>query len=156
MGGAQMQGTGVASKIAMTVVTSTGISDIRLLTYFSIVFTIFMTEFVSNLASIAMMCPIIINISLEIMQNDLQMSKEELMVGFKDDSISPWMILMPTIAVPFAAVCAFMTPWSSPMNAMAYGTGHVPLPRMLKNGFTIDVLCSVAIWLVLQLVPLIW
>jgi sodium-dependent dicarboxylate transporter 2/3/5 len=33
-------------------------------------------------------------------------------------------------------------------NALAYGTGLVPLPRMMKNGIMLDIAGAAAIWLV--------
>jgi len=69
----------------------------------------------------------------------------------------PLVAMTPVVAVPLAAVCSFMTPWASALNAMAYGTGHVTFGQMLTFGFIMNVLCSLIIFMtVTSLVPIIW
>ncbi len=52
------------------------------------------------------------------------------------------------LATGLACSFGFMLPVSTGPNALAYGTGHVPLPRMIKSGIFLDIVGAVAIWLV--------
>ena len=52
------------------------------------------------------------------------------------------------LATGLACSFGFMLPVSTGPNALAYGTGHVPLPRMIKSGIFLDITGAVAIWLV--------
>jgi sodium-dependent dicarboxylate transporter 2/3/5 len=51
-----------------------------------------------------------------------------------------------------ASSLSFMLPVGTPPNALAYGTGRVPLSRMMRTGFVLDLLAAcvllvVATWL---------
>lgn len=53
--------------------------------------------------------------------------------------------LQPALAVCLAASLAFMLPVSTPPNAVVYGSGCVPLLKMVRHGFVLDVVSIVAI-----------
>jgi sodium-dependent dicarboxylate transporter 2/3/5 len=136
--GNQIFSTGLAKTLAVEFISVTGINDIYLLTAATTVLTITLTEMLSNLATIAMLCPIILAIAQQI-------------------NPDPSIAMTPVVAVPMAAMCSFMTPWASAINGMAYGTGHVTLAQMLKFGLVMNMICSVVIFcLVTHLVPLVW
>ncbi|WP_394194393.1 anion permease [Microbacterium foliorum] len=52
---------------------------------------------------------------------------------------------MPALAATFAASFGFMLPVSTPQNAIVYGSGCVPITRMLRSGISFDILGGVLI-----------
>lgn len=89
------------------------------------VFTIFLSELMSNTALVAMMIPILSPISESL-------------------GIHPYLLMIPaTIASSFA----FMMPIGTPPNAIVYASGHVRMPQMLKAGFVLNILG--AFWIAL-------
>ncbi|MFN7802434.1 MAG: SLC13 family permease [Planctomycetaceae bacterium] len=62
--------------------------------------------------------------------------------------------LAPALGATFGASLGFMLPVSTPCNAIVYGTGLVPLPRMIRYGLLLDVVgVAVIILLVRFLLP---
>lgn len=82
---------------------------------------LFTTEIVSNTALAATLIPILLEL-------ELAQGLEALSLAFPA-----------TIAVSLA----FMMPIATPPNAIAYGIGHVPLPKMLMAGLIMNILCIV-------------
>jgi sodium-dependent dicarboxylate transporter 2/3/5 len=52
----------------------------------------------------------------------------------------------PAIGVGLAATCGFIFPVSTPPNAIVFGTGQVPLRRMIQVGILLDVTALVVVW----------
>jgi sodium-dependent dicarboxylate transporter 2/3/5 len=64
--------------------------------------------------------------------------------------------LEPALAATMAASLGFMLPVSTPCNAIVYGSGYVPLGRMIRYGVLLDVVgVFVVVALVRLLVPLL-
>lgn len=64
--------------------------------------------------------------------------------------------LEPALAATMAASMGFMLPVSTPCNAIVYGSGYIPLTRMIRYGLLLDVVGIVVIvTLVRVLTPLI-
>lgn len=63
--------------------------------------------------------------------------------------------LAPALGATFGASLGFMLPVSTPCNAIVYGTGLVPLPRMIRYGLLLDIV-GVAVIIVLIRVLLPW
>jgi len=62
----------------------------------------------------------------------------------------------PALGAGLAATCGFIFPVSSPPNAIVFGTGLVPLPRMIRTGLLLDISSFLVIWLgMLALTPLL-
>ncbi|HET9480568.1 MAG TPA: DASS family sodium-coupled anion symporter [Candidatus Polarisedimenticolia bacterium] len=62
----------------------------------------------------------------------------------------------PALAVGLAATCGFIFPVSTPPNAIVFGTGLLPLPRMIRVGVLLDVTSFFVVWLgLLALDPLL-
>ena len=62
----------------------------------------------------------------------------------------------PALATGLAATCGFLFPVSTPPNAIAFGTGRVPLTHMIRAGALLDAACVVVVWLgILLLRPLL-
>ena len=126
--GKQMVETGFAEAVSRGFVAATGLESLWALTALVTVFTIFFTEVCSNTASANMLVPIVIAVAQEM-------------------GVSP---LPPALAVGLAASCAFMLPIATGPNAIAYGTGRVPLPAMMRTGAGLNLICAGAI------VGLVW
>ncbi len=75
-------------------------------------FVIALTELASNLASTAMILPILAAVATEA-------------------GIPPLLLLVPATV---AASCAFMLPAATPPNAILFGTGHFTIPQLVRAG----------------------
>ncbi len=95
----------------------------------------FLTEITSNLATSAMILPILASLSEKL-------------------SINP-LILM--IATTIAASCAFMLPSATPPNAVVFSSGYLEISDMAKKGFILNLISIIIITLFAYfLIPLIW
>jgi sodium-dependent dicarboxylate transporter 2/3/5 len=93
-----------------------------------------LSEFASNTASATLLIPVVIATAGQ--------------VGF--DPVAP------AVAAALATSCAFVFPVSTPPNAIVFGTGRVPLTRMMRTGVLLDVATVVVIWTGMQvLAPLL-
>ncbi len=62
----------------------------------------------------------------------------------------------PALGATFGASLGFMLPVSTPCNAIVYGTGYVPLTRMIRYGLLLDVVgVGVIVVMIQLLLPLI-
>ncbi len=77
-----------------------------------------LTEVSSNTATISLSLPIMASLAQAI-------------------EAHPFLLLIPTT---LAASCAFMLPVSTPPNAIVYGSGRVPIAKMVIAGFWLDLL----------------
>ncbi len=77
-----------------------------------------LTEVTSNTATISLSLPIMASLSQAI-------------------EVHPLLLLIPTT---LAASCAFMLPVSTPPNAIVYGSGRVPIMKMVIAGIWLDIL----------------
>ncbi|MGD8316637.1 MAG: DASS family sodium-coupled anion symporter, partial [Myxococcales bacterium] len=125
--GAQMFDTGLAAAISHWFLDVTGIRSLWGLTAALIVFTIFFTEACSNTASSNMIVPLAIAAAVEL-------------------EVSP---LAPALAVGLSASCAFMLPIATGPNAVAYGTGLVTMPQMMRAGFVLNIVAALTLLAVL-------
>jgi sodium-dependent dicarboxylate transporter 2/3/5 len=92
------------------------------------------SETTSNTASANMVVPVVIALS-------------------KAADVDP---LMPALGATFGASLGFMLPVSTPCNAIVYGSGYIPIGRMMRYGFLLDVVgVVVVIGMVRLLVPLL-
>ena len=108
-------------------------TTLGLVVLFAIIATL-LTETTSNTATANMMIPVAIAVS-------------------QAAGVPP---LQPALAVCLAASLAFMLPVSTPPNAVVYGSGCVPLTKMIRHGLALDVVAVVAvIATVYWLVPLV-
>ena len=86
-----------------------------------VIFSIILTEFMSNTASAAMMLPLLFTLA-----NQLH--------------INPMILVLPAT---FAASYGFMLPVGTPPNAMVFSSGFVPQKDMLKAGLILNILFSI-------------
>jgi sodium-dependent dicarboxylate transporter 2/3/5 len=127
--GSLLADTGLAETIGKSSSEALGLSTIVAVTAFAIVLAILVSETTSNTASAAVVVPIIIPIA-------------------QAAGIDPF---VPALAATFAASFGFMLPVSTPQNAVVYGSGVVPITKMIRSGITFDVAGALLILLLLPL-----
>ena len=88
-----------------------------------VAFVIFLTELSSNTASAALLVPIFYSMA-------------------KEFNLPAAQLILP---LGIAASCAFMLPVGTPPNAIAYATGRIPQPVMLRAGFVLNLLFIILI-----------
>jgi len=118
--------TGLAHAMGDGVVSQLGQPGLWLLVAGGIVMGLALSEATSNTASTNVMVPLIIPIALA----------------------SGLPAIPVALATGLACSFGFMLPVSTGPNALAYGTGLVPLPRMMKSGIFLDIAGATAIWVV--------
>lgn len=91
---------------------------IILLILFLIAAVNFLTEITSNLATTAMLMPILAPMALSI-------------------DIHPYMLM---VSAAIAASCAFMLPVATPPNAVVFGSGYLKISDMIKVGFWMNII----------------
>ena len=95
----------------------------------------FLTEVTSNLATTAMLLPILAPMAVAM-------------------NIHPYFLL---IAATLAASCAFMLPVATPPNAVVFGSGHLHIKDMVRTGIWINAISILLITLIVYfLLPVIW
>ena len=95
----------------------------------------FITEMSSNMATTAMLLPVMIPLSNII-------------------GVHPYLLLTGTT---LAASCAFMLPVATPPNAVVFGSKLLTIPDMVKAGFLINVASIIIILIVIYYgLPLFW
>ncbi len=85
-----------------------------------------LTEVTSNMATTAMLLPVLVTIALAI-------------------EVHPYFLL---VAATLAASCAFMLPISTPPNAIVFGSGFLKIEDMFKNGVWMNLISIITITLV--------
>lgn len=95
----------------------------------------FLTEISSNLATTAMLLPVLAPMALTI-------------------DVHPYILM---VAATVAASCAFMLPVATPPNAVVFGSGYLRIPDMVKAGFGMNVISILLLTLFVYFVlPLLW
>jgi sodium-dependent dicarboxylate transporter 2/3/5 len=126
--GALLAETGLAETIGQGASENLNITNIVAITVFSAILAILISETTSNTASAAVIVPIVIPLCQAI-------------------GVDPF---VPALAATFAASFGFMLPVSTPQNAIVYGTGAVPITRMIRTGLFFDILGAA---LIITIVP---
>ena len=95
----------------------------------------FLTEITSNLATTAMLLPILAPMALAL-------------------DIHPFILM---VGATTAASCAFMLPVATPPNAVVFGSGYLTIPDMVKTGIWLNVISILLLSAVVYfLLPQIW
>lgn len=95
----------------------------------------FITEVTSNLATTAMLLPILAPVAISL-------------------ELNPYMLM---VATTVAASCAFMLPVATPPNAVVFGSGYLKISDMIKTGFWMNLISIIILsFAVYILLPLIW
>ncbi|MDX1471206.1 MAG: DASS family sodium-coupled anion symporter [Flavobacteriaceae bacterium] len=126
--------SGLAQWIGNQMTTLMGITTI-LLILIIIAAVNFLTEITSNLATTAMLLPVLAPMALAI-------------------DMHPF-VLMTAAAV--AASCAFMLPVATPPNAVVFGSGYLRIPDMFKKGIVMNLISIILLTaFVYYLLPELW
>ncbi|MFB4271235.1 SLC13 family permease [Nonomuraea sp. GTA35] len=128
--GSLLEGTGLARTIGSSAGSALGLGSVFAITAFAVVLAVLVSETTSNTASAAVVVPIVIPIAVAA-------------------GVNPF---VPALAATFAASFGFMLPVSTPQNAIAYGSGVVPITTMIRSGVSFDVLGAL---LIIVLLPLL-
>jgi len=95
----------------------------------------FLTEITSNLATTAMLLPVLAPLALEV-------------------GVHPFGLM---VGAAVAASCAFMLPVATPPNAVVFGSGYLKIPDMVSRGVILNLFSIVLISvMVYWLLPLLW
>jgi len=132
--GELMVKTKLAHAIGQGMVSLFGIQSVWSLMGVSILTALVLTELASNTAATSMLVPVVIAIA-------------------HSANFSP---VPPVLATCMVASLVFVLPVSTPPNAIVYGTGRVPILRMIQAGLILDVVGGIVIWCLLRvLCPLL-
>lgn len=132
--GEMMVKTELAHTIGRGMVGLFGIESVWSLMGVAILTALVLTELASNTAATSMLVPVLIAIS-------------------HSANFSP---IPSVLAACMAASLAFVLPVSTPPNAIVYGTGRVPILRMVQAGLLLDMIGGIVIWCLLRvLCPLL-
>ena len=102
---------------------------------FFILIIFFLTEITSNLATTAMILPVLASLAFEI-------------------GVHPFGIM---IGAAVAASCAFMLPVATPPNAIVFGSGYLKIPDMVSRGIVLNIFSIILIAVMVYFIlPLLW
>jgi len=133
LGGLMFQ-TKLAEALGRGLLDLFGATSVWGLTLAGIYLAIIATETTSNTATATMVVPVMISVAQA--------------AGFNP--------IPPAIGATVGASFAFMLPVSTPPNAIVYGSGLVPITRMLRAGTLIDLTGGILLWAALRLLlPLV-
>ena len=95
----------------------------------------FLTEITSNLATTAMLLPVLVSMASAI-------------------GVHPYFLL---VGATVAASCAFMLPVATPPNAVVFGSGYLKIEDMVKKGVWMNMISIILLTLAVYFIlPLIW
>ena len=95
----------------------------------------FLTEITSNLATTAMLLPVLVPMALTI-------------------DVHPFILM---VGVAVSASHAFMLPVATPPNAIVFGSGYLSIPDMVKTGFAMNVISIIVLtFFVYFVLPQLW
>lgn len=122
--------TGSAAWIAYGFTALLGTPSTVLLVVLLVLLVNFLTEITSNTATTSMMMPIVISIAVQ--------------AGADAKAVA--------MGVAIGASLAFMLPVATPPNAIAFGTGKIPLHTMVRVGFAMNLMSWVVVCAVMLFV----
>ncbi|MEE9373168.1 MAG: DASS family sodium-coupled anion symporter [Saprospiraceae bacterium] len=95
----------------------------------------FLTEITSNLATTAMLLPVLAPLALTV-------------------DVHPYLLM---VGATVAASCAFMLPVATPPNAVVFGSGYLTIPDMFKTGIWMNIISIILLTLITYfLLPIVW
>ena len=121
--------TGLAESIGVNLTSLLPLSGEFGLLVASVIVAVLISETTSNTASANMVVPVVIAIA-------------------KAQGADP---LIPALGATFGASLGFMLPVSTPCNAIVYGSGYIPLMKMVRYGILLDVFGAIVIIVLLSL-----
>lgn len=127
--GAMLSGSGLAETLGAALSALPGTSSSFVITLIAVALAILISETTSNTAAAAVIVPVVVPLA-------------------QATGVDP---LVPALAATFGASFGFMLPVSTPQNAIVYGSGCVPITRMVRTGVSFDLLGGALIVLLLPL-----
>ena len=115
--GALAEKTGLAKAIGVGLCDFLPISSEFAMLCFATTIAVMVSEATSNTASAQIIVPIVIEVA-------------------RAAGIDP---IVPALGATFGASLGFMLPVSTPCNAIVYGSGYIPLTRMIRYGLILDI-----------------
>jgi sodium-dependent dicarboxylate transporter 2/3/5 len=95
----------------------------------------FLTEITSNLATTAMLLPVLVSLATAI-------------------DVNPYFLL---VGATLAASCAFMLPVATPPNAIVFGSKYLKIEDMVKKGIWMNIISIIILTLIVYFIlPIIW
>ena len=130
--GAMVAATGLAEVMGQGIAGLLPLNTVVPLTFAAALFTLILSEAMSNTAATTIAVPIVISIA-------------------QAAGLNP---IAPAVAAGLAASLAFVLPVSTPPNVIVYASGKVRITQMIKHGIILDVVAVVVVpSMVLLLVP---
>lgn len=123
--GRQLFDTGLAHALGSATIGLLGQPSLWTLIAAGIVLSILVSEAASNTASATVMVPVMIAVA-------------------QSAGVNPVPVALATC---LACSFGFLLPVSTGPNALAYGTGHVTIPEMIRAGFALDLVGAVTLFL---------
>jgi len=120
--------TGLAETLGNSIADALGFTSLLAVSAISAIIAILISETTSNTASATIVVPIVIPIA-------------------SAAGLDP---LIPALAAVFGASFGFMMPVSTPQNAVVYGSGMIPITKMVRSGAVFDV---IGLILIVLLIP---
>ncbi|MDY0781422.1 DASS family sodium-coupled anion symporter [Tenacibaculum sp. IB213877] len=128
------ESSGLANWIGSQLTSLNGIS-IFIIVFILIASVNFLTEITSNMATTAMLLPILVSLAPVI-------------------NVHPYILL---VSATVAASCAFMLPVATPPNAVVFGSGYLKIEDMVKKGVWMNLASIIILTLIVYYVlPLVW
>jgi len=115
--------TGLAETMGGSLSDMLGVSSLLGLTLLATIIAVIISETTSNTAAVGVVVPIVIPLA-------------------EAAGVNP---VIPAVAAIFGASFGFMLPVSTPPNAIVYGTGMVPIMKMVRSGIVFDIVGIVLI-----------
>jgi solute carrier family 13 (sodium-dependent dicarboxylate transporter), member 2/3/5 len=126
--GTLLSDTGLAETIGTGIANIFGFTSVLAVSAVSAVIAVVISETTSNTASATIVVPIVIPVA-------------------NAAGIDP---LVPALCALFACSFGFMLPVSTPQNAVVYGSGMIPITKMVRSGIVFDI---IGLTLIVLLVP---
>ncbi|MGX6447931.1 SLC13 family permease [Patulibacter sp. S7RM1-6] len=121
--GGLLADTGLAKVVGTNLADALGLSDLVTITLLATVVAVLISETTSNTASVSIVVPIVLPIA-------------------SSAGVEP---LIPALAAIFGSSYGFALPVSTPPNAIVYGSGMVPITKMVRSGIVFDAIGAVTI-----------
>lgn len=109
--------TGLSREIGEAMAGHIPHGSLLLMLLISTVAAVLISETTSNMAAVTMLVPLVISISQGV-------------------GVDP---VLPALGATMGGSLGFMLPVSTPPNALVYGSGYVPIARMIRHGILLDV-----------------
>jgi len=115
--GRMAERTGLSREIGQAMAMHIPQGSLFVMLLVSTLAAVLISETTSNMASVTMLVPLVISVS-------------------QGAGVDP---VLPALGATMGGSLGFMLPVSTPPNALVYGSGYVPIARMVRHGLVLDV-----------------